>query len=172
MKPVEFHIVSAWHIRGSVDEVFGVVNKPQEFTRWWPDVYLRVEEIEAGDENGVGRVLGLCTRGILPYTLNWRATAIRVEKPAHLVIDAEGDLRGRGEWLFRQRGPYVRVDYDWRVVAGKAWMRLLAPLLKPVFAANHRWAMRKGEQGLQQEVTRLRNNRARVMPPATPSSRM
>lgn len=154
MAPVEFHIVSRWRVKGSVDDVYNVINKPKDFVRWWSAVYLRVEEIEAGDENGVGRTLNLHTRGFLPYTMDWQARATEVEKPVRLVVEAQGDLQGTGEWRFRQDGEWAQVDYDWTVVANRPWMKRLAPLLRPVFAANHRWAMRKGQQGLERELGR------------------
>jgi hypothetical protein len=50
----------------------------------------------------------------------------------------------------------VNVTYDWRVKAEKPLLRYISFLLKPVFAANHRWAMRQGEQSLQRELARLR----------------
>ena len=45
---------------------------------------------------------------------------------------------------------------DNHVTADKPILRLLSPLLAPVFAWNHRWAMAKGEAGLRREVIRRR----------------
>lgn len=42
----------------------------------------------------------------------------------------------------------------WRVSAAKPLLRYLSFLLKPVFAANHRWAMKKGEESLRIEIAR------------------
>lgn len=150
--PVEFHIVSQWRVPGRVDDAYAVINKPLEFTRWWSAVYLAVTEVAPGDASGVGKTLDLRTRGFLPYTLSWRATATEAEQPHRLVIEAGGDLEGRGVWQFRQDGGSVVIEYDWTVQANKPWMRRLAPLLRPVFAANHRWAMRKGQRGLAREL--------------------
>ena len=44
------------------------------------------------------------------------------------------------------------IRYDWTVYVTKPWMVVLAPLLRPVFAANHRWAMARGFEGLQREL--------------------
>jgi len=79
MAPVDFHLTSSWRVRGSIGDTYDVISEPQNFVRWWPEVYLRVEEIEAGDANGVGKTVDLHTRGILPYTLDWQAT--ETEKP-------------------------------------------------------------------------------------------
>jgi hypothetical protein len=159
MAPIEFNIVSHWRVRGGrvrggVDQVYDLISKPEDFVRWWPAVYLRVQDVEPGDDDGVGRVVDLHTKGLLPYTLDWRAKVLEVDKPHHLVVEARGDLEGRGEWQLRQDGDWVQVDYDWTVIANKPWMKLLAPLLRPVFAANHRWAMKQGQLGLVRELTR------------------
>jgi hypothetical protein len=117
-------------------------------------VYLDVDEIEHGDSNGVGRIVNLHTKGLLPYTLNWQAKTTEIDSPKRIVIEAQGDLQGKGIWKLKQDGEWVNIDYDWTVVANRAWMVYFAPLLKPIFVANHRWAMRKGEQGLELELAR------------------
>jgi hypothetical protein len=160
MAAAGFHLVSRWRVKGAVDDVYGVIDTPLAFTRWWSAVYLSVEEVDPGDANGIGRTLDLRTKGLLPYTLRWRATATETERPRRLVIEARGDLEGTGVWQFRQAGDWVEIDYDWTVAATKPWMARLAPLLKPVFAANHRWAMRQGLRGLEQELLRLRGSKA------------
>lgn len=160
MKPVEFHLRSHWRVQAGIDEVFEVISEPLRFVRWWPAVYLGVEEIEPGDDDGVGRRLNLHTRGLLPYTMHWQATAMQVNKPVRLVVEARGDLAGKGEWNLRQDGEWTQVDYEWKVFANKPWMRYLAPLLRPVFATNHHWAMNKGRQGLAQELRRIRDGQS------------
>jgi hypothetical protein len=50
----------------------------------------------------------------------------------------------------RIRGAFAltRVRYEWIVAVTRPWMRLAAPLLRPVFAWNHNTVMRWGEDGL------------------------
>jgi hypothetical protein len=49
----------------------------------------------------------------------------------------------------------------------------LSPLLKPIFAANHHWAMRMGETSLKLELARRRaptlEERGRIPPPPAPT---
>ena len=42
----------------------------------------------------------------------------------------------------------ANITFDWKIRADKTLLRLLSFLLKPVFAANHRWAMAKGLESL------------------------
>ena len=68
---------------------------------------------------------------------------------------------GRGIWTLtperaagESAGPLTRVEYDWRIVAEKGLLKRLSFLVKPVFAANHRWAMARGEKSLGLELAR------------------
>jgi hypothetical protein len=62
------------------------------------------------------------------------------------------------------------------VRAEKPLLQALSPFLRPLLAANHRWAMRKGEESLALELARRRAatpaDRAKIPappPPAAPS---
>ena len=61
---------------------------------------------------------------------------------------------GRGIWTFEQDGDWVNAAFDWRLRAEKPLLRYLSFLLKPLFRANHRWAMARGREGLQKELAR------------------
>ena len=123
--------------------------------RWWPSVYLDVKEIEPPDAHGLGRRVRLLTKGWLPYTLRWESVIVESSYPYGYVLDATGDFVGRGVWTFAQDDRFVNVTYDWRVSAEKPLLRLMSPLLKPIFEANHRWAMKQGEASLTLELARL-----------------
>ena len=89
------------------------------------------------------------------------------------ALSAAGDLEGTGRWTFVQDGPEVVITYDWRVSASKPLLRRLTWLLRPVFSANHRWAMARGEESLRLELRRRRATtdaqRAAVPPPPGPT---
>jgi hypothetical protein len=70
------------------------------------------------------------------------------------TLVAQGDFEGRGIWTFKQDGPWVDVVYDWKISAEKPLLRYFSFLIKPLFAANHRWAMAKGEESLALELAR------------------
>jgi hypothetical protein len=66
----------------------------------------------------------------------------------------------------------VDITYDWRLSAEKPMLRHLSFLLKPVFEANHRWAMAQGEESLKLELARRRATadaaRGSIPPPPGP----
>jgi hypothetical protein len=162
-----------WRLLGTMQEVFDVLDDPTELPRWWPSVYLEVEELARGGEHGVGRRARLHTRGWLPYTLRWELTITESSPPRGFSIEAKGDLEGTGEWTLEESGAWTLVTYDWSVRAEKPLLRALSPVLRPVLAANHRWAMRRGEESLALELLRRRakqaSERARIPAPPGPA---
>jgi hypothetical protein len=169
----EYHIVTEWRVKGTVQEVAEVLNQPSDLPRWWPSVYLDVQEIEPGNENGVGRVVNLYTKGWLPYTLRWTFRVTESSIPHGFALEAWGDLVGRGIWTLKQEGELVRVIYDWKINADKPLLRTFSFLFKPIFAANHRWAMQMGEESLNLELMRHHattpEERARIPLPPGPT---
>jgi hypothetical protein len=167
-----YHFISRWRVDGTCGEVADILGDPIALARWWPSVYLSVDEIAPPDERGLGRRVRLLTRGWLPYTIAWEFTVIASNYPHGFTIAASGDFDGRGEWTFTQDGSFVDVVYDWRIVAEKPLLRRLTPLLRPLFEANHRWAMAQGEESLTLELARRRASSesafARIPPPPGP----
>src|ERR1700724_3634961 len=152
----DYHFITRWRVKGTAAEVAGVLRDAEELPRWWPSVYLDVRVIEEGDARGVGRVVDLWTKGWLPYTLRWRFTTTRNDGAAGLALRADGDFVGEGVWTFTQHGAFVEAEYDWRIAAEKPLLKRLTWLLRPAFSANHRCAMRKGEESMRLEVERRR----------------
>jgi hypothetical protein len=168
----DYHFVTRWRVAATRDEVVAVLRDARDLPRWWPSVYLSVSVVSEGDADGVGRVVDLWTKGWLPYTLRWRFTTVRDAGVSGFTLRAEGDFAGRGTWTFVQDGGHVNAYYDWRITAEKPLLRRLTWLLRPAFSANHRWAMRKGEQSLRLELVRRRLPRSRaqsVPPPPGPT---
>lgn len=165
----DYEFLTVWRVAGSLDEVKAVLGDGPALPRWWPAVYLDVRTLAPGDESGLGSTLDLHTKGWLPYTLRW---TLRITEPitdAGFALTATGDLDGTGRWTFEQDGAEVVITYDWRVSADKPLLRRLTWLLRPVFAANHRWAMARGEESLRLELRRRRATtqaqRDRIPPP-------
>ena len=167
----DYHFVTRWRLQGTAEEVADTLGDATDLPRWWPAVYLDVRELEPGDDHGIGRVIDLYTKGWLPYTLRWRFRVTDVDRPHGFALEAWGDFVGRGVWTFEQDGPFVDVTYDWRIRARKMLLRALSPLLKPVFAANHRWAMATGEESLRLELARRNaaSPQARAAIPSPPA---
>jgi hypothetical protein len=171
-EPTDYHFVTAWRVEGTCGEVADVLRDPLDLVRWWPAVYLEAEEIDRPDSRGLGQRVRLRTKGWLPDTLSWELLVVESRYPSRFALEARGDFAGRGVWTITQDGPLVTAAYDWRIRAEKPLLRALSPVLKPVLAANHRWAMAQGEESLRLELARRRAStaaaRAAVPPPPGP----
>jgi hypothetical protein len=86
--------------------------------------------------------------------LRWEALTIELEPPKKLSIQATGDVEGRVIWALEQQDDFVSVVFDWKLTAEKPLLKYLSFLFKPLFSANHRWAMEQGRRGLEKEIAR------------------
>jgi hypothetical protein len=170
----EYHFITTWRIVADAREIAHILANGPDLARWWPAVYLEVHELEPGDASGVGKVIDLYTKGWLPYTLRWQFRVTDVQFERSVTLETWGDFVGRGIWTFEQQGPEAVITYDWKVRAEKPILRWLSALLKPIFSANHQWAMAMGERSLRLELARRHaatpEDLARIPPPPPPSS--
>jgi hypothetical protein len=157
----EYAFLTTWSIAATPEEIAEVLGDAEALSRWWPSVYLRATVLEPGDDRGLGRLVDLYTKGWLPYTLRWQLRVTESDAPRGFTIEATGDFVGRGVWTLTPElavgeagGPRTRVEYDWRIRAEKGLLKRLSFLVKPAFAANHRWAMASGERSLGLELAR------------------
>lgn len=172
----DYRFLTVWRVAGTVQEVMAVLSDDESLPRWWPSVYLSVVPVKDAAPDGTGRVVDLHTKGWLPYTLRWSLTITEPMTESGFALTAAGDLNGTGRWTFATDGPEVVISYHWRVSATKPLLRRLSWLLKPVFSANHRWAMARGEESLRLELRRRRapgpgRGKGSVPPPPTPTFR-
>ena len=153
-----------------------MLGDPLSLARWWPSVYLEVHELDPGDPvTHVGRVIDLYTKGWLPYTLRWRFAVTESRGFDGFTLAAEGDFVGTGVWTFEESEGVVDVIYDWRIRADKPLLRYGTFIFRPIFGANHRWAMARGEESLNLELQRRRAKteaeRRAIPPPPRPTFR-
>lgn len=141
-----YQFTTTWRFRSTCAEVSAILEDAEDLPRWWPSVYLAVHK--------EGPVVHLHTRGFLPYTLRWSFVTTERRDPYGFSLRAEGDFVGDGIWTFTPEGETVVVTYQWTVRVEKPLLRHLSWLLKPVFAANHRWAMEQGRVALEREIER------------------
>ena len=159
----DYAFVTTWRLPATREEIIDILSDAADLARWWPSVYLGVDVLEPGDASGVGRVVGLYTKGWLPYTLRWRFRVTESNPPEGFTIEADGDFVGCGVWTLRELadegvpgGPMTEVEYDWRIRAEKGVLKTFSFVMKPLFSANHRWAMARGEESIRLELARRR----------------
>jgi hypothetical protein len=169
MTSTSYHFITHWQVEATCEEVYNTLRDTADLPRWWPSVYLDVAVREKGDKNGLGKVVELYTKGWLPYALKWqfRVTDVNQETFSGYALEAFGDLVGSGVWTFEQEDKMCNITYNWKIEANKPILKYLSFLLKPLFSANHHWAMQKGFESLKLELNRRKGTV--VLPPPQPT---
>jgi uncharacterized protein YndB with AHSA1/START domain len=143
----EYAFVTTWRIEAPIEKVWDAIYHADRWPSWWKGVES-VVKVAAGDDQGVGSIRRYTWKSRLPYRLVFEMRTTRVEKPVALEGEATGELTGTGRWQLSQDGGITTARYFWNVRTTQAWMNLLAPLARPIFAWNHDIVMRQGGQGL------------------------
>ena len=142
----DYRFVTTWCLDAPIERVFDAIDDAARWPEWWKGV-TRAELVEAGGEDGIGRLWRYTWRSRLPYDLSFESRVTRRERPYLLEGDAAGELIGVGRWRLFE-GQATAVVYEWNVRTSRAWMNRLAPLARPAFAWNHDAVMRQGAEGL------------------------
>jgi len=151
-----------WDVAAPIEDVFAGLSDVTSYPQWWTPTYL---EASSDDPPGPGRVSRERFKGRLPYTLATTSTLTAWEPPRGFGVEVVGDLRGTGRWTLTERdGGLVHVRFDWRVHADRAFLRVLTPVLKPLFRWNHAQAIKAAMAGLEPWARRRAIERA--APPA------
>lgn len=152
----QYQFFTRWEVEATPEEVYHILEDVKILPQWWPSVYLDLIVLEKGQPGGIGKRVALYTKGWLPYTLKWQFRVTEVQFPIGFSLTAEGDLEGSGVWRFQAIPDTNRceITYDWRIVAEKPLLKYLSFIFKPLFAANHHWAMRQGLKSLKLEIQR------------------
>ncbi|HTN25701.1 MAG TPA: cupin domain-containing protein [Solirubrobacteraceae bacterium] len=144
--------VDEWDVAAPIDAVFDALADSRGYPEWWKPVYI---DVEADGPPAVGAVARQHFKGRLPYHLRTRAEVVRLERPTTIEGIVDGDLSGRGLWTLSERDGVTHVRFDWRVNADRALLRVLTPVLRPLFRWNHNWAIARAVEGLEPYAQRL-----------------
>jgi uncharacterized protein YndB with AHSA1/START domain len=143
----EYSFLTTWCLEAPRERVWDAIWESEKWPQWWRGV-TAARRLADGDETGVGQVGRYSWRSKLPYDLDFTMTTTRVERPHLLEGEASGELAGLGRWRLFDHDGVTAVLYEWNVHTTRAWMNLLAPIARPIFAVNHDYVMRNGGAGL------------------------
>jgi hypothetical protein len=147
-----FVLISRWRLETSAERLWQVLTRPTQWSEWWPGLQ-RVDELAGGDRDGIGARHAFVWRSGVGYSVQLVMRTTRVARARKLEATASGDLQGIGLWLIEADGPHaVRLTYRWDVELRRPWMRLLAPLLRSVFARRHFALMAGGAAGMARQL--------------------
>jgi hypothetical protein len=159
----KYSFVTHWELDAPLGAVWDEIAAPLKWPEWWRGVE-QVVEMEKGDPDGVGSLNRYTWKSVLPYRLTFDMRTTRVEKHRRIEGTAAGELQGTGLWTFTDAGSSTVVRYDWIVETTKAWMDVLSPIARPLFAWNHDVVMRWGAEGLRDRIAERSSPRAAPSP--------
>jgi uncharacterized protein YndB with AHSA1/START domain len=143
----EYVFIDEWDVDAPQDAVFNALVDARTYPDWWKPVYIKVE---ADCEPRPGCVSRQEFKGRLPYHLNTTSEIKRMDAPNEFDVEVVGDLTGKGVWTLTLRDDgKVHIRFDWRVIADRPLLRILTPVLRPVFRWNHNWSIKRAIEGLE-----------------------
>jgi quercetin dioxygenase-like cupin family protein/uncharacterized protein YndB with AHSA1/START domain len=143
--------VDEWDVAAPPEAVFNAISDSRTYPAWWRPVYL---EVEADGPVAVGTSARHHFKGRLPYHLHTTSVCVELDPPRTVVADVGGDLRGRGKWTVTPTKAGSHVRFDWEVHADRKLLRILTPVLRPLFRWNHDWAIARAMDGLESYAQR------------------
>jgi uncharacterized protein YndB with AHSA1/START domain len=165
MRPYRF--VDEWDVDAAPDAVFAAVADAGTYPQWWRPVYL---EVDAAGPVALGMPSRHHFKGRLPYHLRTHSVIVEIDPPRRVAADVDGDLRGRGTWTLTPVANGTHVRFDWQVHADRKLLRVLTPLLRPIFRWNHNWAIARAMEGLSPYARRTAEVAAPPSRPPVPAA--
>lgn len=142
----DYAFVDEWDVAAPPEAVFEALADARTYPTWWTPTYVAVE---SDGPPAVGRASRQKFKGALPYTLSTVSTVVRLDRPREFEVSVVGDLRGTGIWTLTPTEEGVHVRFDWRVHADRSFLRVLTPVLRPLFRWNHNVAIKQAMAGLE-----------------------
>jgi uncharacterized protein YndB with AHSA1/START domain len=146
---VEFRFLTIWLLEAPIEKVWEAIADYEHLPSWWKSVD-QIEQIQPGNDLGVGSIWHMVWKTPLSYTLTFRSEMIHVEPPDRLELRATGEVEGTGKWELSTVEEGTLVHYYWIVRTTKPWMDFLALLIRPLLEWNHNAIMQQGAEGLAQ----------------------
>lgn len=152
-----FRFDESWSVpEATPEEVWWVLARGELLPQWWRGVYLEAERLDPGDEPRVGARVRAKARGFLPYRLNFIIEATELVPGRLVAVKTSGDFDGKWRAVLSPKNGGTHVDLTWQVTVERPVLRMLAPVLRPAFAWNHRWTTPRGERGLREFLAQRR----------------
>jgi uncharacterized protein YndB with AHSA1/START domain/mannose-6-phosphate isomerase-like protein (cupin superfamily) len=144
--------VDEWEVAAPPEAVWGAIADARTYPEWWRPVYI---DVEADGPAQLGKESRQHFKGRLPYHLHTRSVTVALDPPHSITGDVDGDLRGRGTWTLTPSATGTHVRFDWQVHADRRLLRVLTPVLRPLFRWNHNWAIARAIEGLEPYAQRV-----------------
>ena len=123
--------------RAPLEAVWQAVYQSKHWPTWWHYV-VRVQELERGENGGVGNVRLYTWRTRLLYQLSFDVRTTRIARLALLEGEVCGQFEGCGRWRLYLQDGITAVRYNWEVNVQQSWLRFFLPPLRRAMQCT-RW---------------------------------
>jgi hypothetical protein len=144
-----YYFLDRWYIPHPIEVVWPHILDAEHYPAWWGEVYTAIKPLNDLPPGQIGARADVYARGRLPYQIHFVSELTEIEAPYRLGLKAQGDLTGTGLWTLQPQEGGTAVAFEWIVQADKPIIRFFSPVIKPLFAWNHRWCMLRGEAALK-----------------------
>ncbi len=148
---IAYAFTTRWKTSAPLHDVWETIRNSLQWPEWWKS-FESVAELRPGDELGIGSIRRYTLQSPTRYKLTF--DMLLTERVEHETLrgEASGELAGSGTWHFKVIDGVTYIECLWNVRTTRAWMNMLAFLLKPVFRYNHKLVMKKGAGFLAQRL--------------------
>jgi hypothetical protein len=162
-----FEFFDEWRLAAEPGAVWPVIRDVEDWPDWWPSV--RTVTPVAGD---TGSTYQFRFRTRLPYDMAFAAELVSDDTLQTAEARVTGRVDGSGLCTATAIDGGTLVRFDWSVRPQLIWMRVVAPVARPVFRWNHRSLMAEGARALARRLdTRLLADPVGVLLPVARGSR-
>ncbi len=150
----QYSFKTQWQFNAPLETIWNEIYAMDNWSGWWKYV-KSVELLNAGEKSDIGSVRRITWSTALPYTLTFNSELISIDYHKRIKGRAFGELEGQGIWTFGSQNGLTYVTYDWKVNTTLKWMKVLAPIARPIFSWNHDKVMMAGYEGLSRKVSEI-----------------
>ena len=154
---------SDWSVDATPNTIYRALERFESYSEWWPEVRsIRLVGAESCQ---------VTCRSVLPYDLTFVLRPSRRD-PGSGVLEAAmtGDLEGFSRWTISGGPSRSGLVFEEEVTVNKRLLRVLAPVARNLFRANHSVMMKHAQVGLATYLTRFEPARSSGGQWATPAA--
>lgn len=152
-KQNQYHFDNSWKINAPLELIW---NEVINYKKWpvWCDALKKIEQLDPFDHLEIGNNIRSIWKGALPYSLCFDARVKDFSPYSFLSFRVSGDLYGEGICRFLSSPGNTTLNFIWNVSPTKLWMKMSAPLVRPVFIENHNQIVEHAISGFTQMIAR------------------
>jgi hypothetical protein len=144
-----YQFEDVWTVPCPVEVAWRMVDDVAGWPAWWPD-YRRVERVSADVGHGVGVRWRVGVKSNLPYTVDFTFTVLEHDPPRYVRTQVEGFFDGFVDWRLDADGAGTSLVLREETETRWPIINLIARIGgRRVLEANHRAAMRRGQEGMR-----------------------